>query len=280
MIAISVILAIGLGGVVNVSRFQSLGKGNVGIIELTGVIADSKPVINHIKQFRENAAIKAIVLRIDSPGGTVGSAQEIYREIRKTVTTKTVVASMGTVAASGGYYVAAGANEIMANPGTITGSIGVILGYTNFKELFDKIGLTPVVIKSGPYKDLGSPVRPMTDAERNILQTFVEQTRGQFVRAISTGRNMPLEKVDALADGRIFTGEQALEMGLIDRLGNLEDAIEFAGRKGGIEGRIIPVYARDRRFGFLEQLIGSAAHSFINKLINDASLPAYLMDLR
>jgi len=146
------------------------GGEKVGIIEIKGVIADSKEVIHHLKRFREDKSIRAIVLRIDSPGGGVGPSQEIFREVRKTVKLKKVVTSMGAVAASGGYYIAAATDGIVANPGTITGSIGVIMGFTNFQQLFRKIGLVPVVIKSVEYKDMGSPVRDMTDDERKILQ--------------------------------------------------------------------------------------------------------------
>ena len=152
----------------------------VGIIEINGVIADSEDVMRHLKQFREDKGIKAIVVRINSPGGAVGPSQEIFREIRKTVVTKKVVASMGTIATSGGYYIAAGANGIVANPGSITGSIGVIMGFTNYEELLQKIGLVPIVVKSGEYKDIGSPVREMKPEEKKILQDFAKKTMVKF----------------------------------------------------------------------------------------------------
>lgn len=249
----------------------------VGIIEVTGVIASSKGVNGQIKQLRENKSVKAVVLRIDSPGGTVGAAQEIYREIEKTVQVKKIVVSMGTVAASGGYYIASPADGIMANPGTITGSIGVIIEYTNFRQLLDKIGVAPVVIKSGEFKDVGSPVREMTEAEEKFLQSFVNKTRQQFVRAVADGRKMPLEQVDSLADGRIFTGEEAKENGLVDRLGNLEDAIEWAGRMAGIEGKINTIYLREKRFSLLEELLGTSQESLINRLYQRYPLASYLM---
>lgn len=257
------------------ASFPVSGKERVGIIELNGVIADSKKIIHHIKQFREDEDIKAVILRIDSPGGTVGPAQEIYREIRKTIGIKKVVASMGTIAASGGYYVAAATDGIMANPGTITGSIGVIVGYTNFRRLLDKIGLTPVVIKSGEYKDLGSPVRDMTDTEREIIQKFVDKTRRQFVEAVSEGRHMPLEKVDALADGRIFTGQEAKVHGLVDRLGNLEDAIQWAGELAGVKGEVTAVYAKDKPFSLLDQLMGEMIQTLEQRLFNTSPQASY-----
>ncbi|MBW2296476.1 MAG: signal peptide peptidase SppA [Deltaproteobacteria bacterium] len=239
------------------------GGGKVGVVEIKGIIIDSRETIRLIKRFREDETIKAIVLRVESPGGVVGPSQEIYREIRKTVPQKKVVASMGSVAASGGYYVAAAANGIVANPGTITGSIGVIMGYTNIEQLFEKIGLVPVVIKSGEYKDMGSPTRQMTSREKKTLQYFVDQTHRQFVTAISEGRDMDLSHVESLADGRIYTGEEALKQGLVDRLGNLEDAIEWAGRLGGIDGKISAVYKREETFSVLKYLLKSAVKDLI-----------------
>ena len=242
------------------------GEDKVGVIEVTGVIAEAKETIYWLKQFREEESIKAIVIRIDSPGGVVGPSQEIYREIRKTNKVKKVIASMGAIAASGGYYVAAAADGIVANPGTITGSIGVVIGYTNFKALLDKIGLTPVVIKSGEFKDIGSPSREMTAKERQVLQDFVNQTHHQFITAISEGRNMDLGRVTELADGRIYTGQEAKGLGLIDRLGNLEDAIEWAGQLGGIEGEIEAFYPPPERLSWITYLMESSLNTVIDKL--------------
>ena len=181
----------------------------VAVIEVTGVITDAKETLAALKRFREDKSIKAIVVRIESPGGGVGPSQEIYREIRKTIKQKKVIASLGAVAASGGYYIAAGTEGIVANPGTITGSIGVIMGYTNFQQIFQKIGLVPVVFKSGQFKDMGSPVREMSEQEKKILQGFVDKIHHQFVKDVAEGRKMAVPKVGALADGRIFTGEEA-----------------------------------------------------------------------
>ena len=235
----------------------STGKNQVGIIEIKGVVSDSKNIIENIKRFRDEKSIKAIVLRIDSPGGAVGPAQEIYREVRKASQKKPIIASLGTVAASGGYYIAAGADSIIANPGTITGSIGVIMGFTNFQEVLRKIGLVPVVIKSGTFKDMGSPVREMTTQEREILQNLADKIHAQFVRDVALGRKMEKEILAPLADGRIFTGEEAKDLGLVDRIGNLEDSIEWAGRKGGIEGKIAVVYAPEKRFSLIKYVLGT-----------------------
>ena len=243
----------------------------VGVVEITGMIADARKTLEDLKGFREDDTIRAVMVRIDSPGGAVGPSQEIYRAVRKTSETKKVVASLGSVAASGGYYIAAAADGIMANPGTITGSIGVIMGFTNFKGLMEKIGLFPVVIKSGEYKDMGSPLREMRPEERRLLQGLTEKIHRQFVAHVAKGRHLPLEKVASLADGRIFTGEESVAMGLVDRLGNFEDALEWTGHLAGIEGEVQAVYPRQRPFSFLEMLTGTsleemATHFFQSRL--------------
>ena len=252
------------------------GGEKVGIIEIKGVIADSKGVIRHLKRFREDKSIRAIVLRIDSPGGGVGPSQEIFREIRKTVKLKKVIASMGAVAASGGYYIAAGTDGIVANPGTITGSIGVIMGFTNFQQLFRKIGLVPVVVKSVEYKDMGSPVRDMGEDERKIFQDLSANIHRQFVEAISEGRKMELAKVEFIADGRIFSGEQAKELHLVDRLGNLEDAVEWAGEMAGIKGKISSVYSPEKKTSLLKYFIESSVKELSDRYVNNELYAGYL----
>ena len=256
--------------------FLKSGGEKVGIVEVTGNITSSKEIIYSLKRFRENSSIKAIVIRIDSPGGAVGPSQEIFREIRKTVKTKKVIASMGAVAASGGYYVAAGADGIIANPGTITGSIGVIMGFVNFQDLLHKIGMVPVVVKSGQYKDIGSPVREMTKDEGCLLQNLSNQIHKQFIMDIANGRGMDLSKVEGIADGRIFTGEEAKNLGLIDRLGNLEDAIEWAGRMGGIKGKISSVYAPKKKFSILKFIAESSIKEIANMIVNPSLFAGYL----
>jgi protease-4 len=280
LIVLTLIVAVGIRGFQG-TPLRAGGGDLVGIVEVTGIIYDSDEIVRQIKGFREDDAIRAILLRINSPGGTVGPAQEIFREIQKTIDHKKVVVSMGTVAASGGYYIAAAADGIMANPGTITGSIGVIMSYTNYQQLFEKIGLAPVVIKSGEFKDIGSPMREMTEAEEDILQDFVDKTRRQFVEAVAAGRDLPLETVAALADGRMYTGEEAMEHDLVDKLGNLEDAIEWAGRMAGIEGDISVVYARKEKFSLLDILLGTAQESLLQNLSQYLQpQAAYLLDVR
>lgn len=214
----------------------------IGVIEVFGVIADSRQVIEQLHDFRDNENIKAIVLRVDSPGGGVGPSQEIHDEVKAVDAQKPVVVSMGSVAASGGYYIAAPAREIVANPGTITGSIGVVMEFTNFQELLDKIGLSSVVVKSGEYKDIGSPAREMTSKEREILQNLIDDVHSQFVQSVAKGRNLNEEDVRQLADGRIFSGRRAMEMGLVDRMGNLGVAIKLAAELSGVDGEPNVVY--------------------------------------
>jgi protease-4 len=255
---------------------SEFGGEKVGVIEITGTIADAKPTIEQIIRFREEESIKAIVVRIDSPGGAVGPSQEIHRELKRTSAQKKVIASMGAVAASGGYYVAAGTDGIVASPGTVTGSIGVIMGYTNFEELLKKIGLVPVVIKSGQYKDVGSPVRTMSENERELLQGLVKKIHQQFVAAIAEGRKLELSKVESIADGRIFTGEEALDLGLVDRLGNLQDAIQWAGELGGIKGTASAHYAREEKLSFLRYLLESSLQNLLRQTFNSEIQAQYL----
>lgn len=251
------------------TRYGAFGGDKIGIVEVNGVIIESREIVESLRRFREDDSIKAIVVRIDSPGGVVGPAQEIYREVERTVAEKKVIASMGAVAASGGYYVAAGADGIIANPGTITGSIGVIMEYTNFEALLEKIGLTPVVVKSGDYKDVGSPVREMTEQDRRFLEDFVAKLHRQFVAAIAKGRKMEVATVERLADGRIYTGEEAKTLGLVDRTGNLEDAIVWAAQLVGIKERPEVVYAPERKLPFLKSL----AESLVKGLSTEAVRP-------
>jgi len=238
----------------------------VGIINIEGMISDALPIIEDLKYFRKNDQVKAILVRINSPGGGVAPSQELYREIIKSKNEKPIIVSMGTVAASGGYYIASAANGIIANTGTITGSIGVIMGFTNFEVLFQKIGLKTSVIKSGELKDMGSPTRPMTPEEEQFLQSFVTEIHEQFINDVSQGRNMPIDEIRSIADGRILTGEQAKKLGLIDRIGNYDDAIQWAGRLGGIQGEISTMHPPKPPLGIIEELIQNEIHSWISKI--------------
>ena len=249
--------------------FASSG-GNIGIIEINGMIFSSKKIIEDMKAFRKEEGIKAIILRIDSPGGGIGPSQEIYREIIKTRREKKIIASMGSVAASGGYYVASAADGIIANPGTITGSIGVIMEYANIMEIAQKIGISPVVIKSGKYKDIGSPLRDLKDPEKKILQDLVDELHLQFVNDIAKARHIDVETVTNLADGRIYTGEKAMNLKLIDRLGNLDDAVSWAGEMADIKEELNPVYPREDKITFIKKLA--------NTLLKDINITGTISD--
>ena len=238
----------------------------VAVVEIKGVVADAEPTIENLTNFTKDDSVKALVLRIESPGGGVSPSQELYEEVRRTVQKKPVVVSMGAVAASGGYYIAAAAQKIYANPGTITGSIGVILQFTNLEELFRKIGFRMEIVKSGPYKDVGNPAREMTPEERAYLQDLIDNVHQQFVRAVAQGRRMEEEKVREVADGRIFTGEQAKELGLVDELGDLKDAINAAAKMAGIEGEPKVIYPEKEKRSLLSYLLDQATENLVDQL--------------
>jgi protease-4 len=231
------------------------GGEKVVVIKIEGVITDSGPVIEKLDKIKNNAGIKAVVLRIDSPGGSVAPSQEIYEELIKLREKKTIVASFGSVAASGGYYIASAAHKIIANPGSITGSIGVIIEFANIEELIGKIGLKSVVIKSGKYKDIRSPTREIESAELELIQGVIDSIHSQFIDAVALGRDIEREKIVAIADGRIFSGEQAKEQGLVDELGNLQDAIKRAAEIAGIEGEPKVIYPAKEKPSILEFLL-------------------------
>ncbi|MDA3918468.1 MAG: signal peptide peptidase SppA [Deltaproteobacteria bacterium] len=236
------------------TRNNALSNGNVGIVEINGIILSSKKIIENIKTFRDDDSIKAIILRIDSPGGGIGPSQEIYREVMKTKRDKKIITSMGSVAASGGYYIASATNKIIANAGTLTGSIGVIMEYANIEEIAKKIGISPVVIKSGKFKDIGSPLRELNDSERKILQDLVNELHLQFVNDAAKARGIDVETMLTLADGRVYTGQKALDLNLIDRLGNLDDAVQWVGELAGIKEKLKPVYPKEDKITFIKRL--------------------------
>ena len=239
--------------------FPSYGA-RVGLIRVVGGIYDSGQLIEDLEDMVGDPGIRAIVLRVDSPGGGVAASQEIFQYVQEVQAQGVpLVVSMGSLAASGGYYIACSADTIIANPGTLTGSIGVIMSFTNLEELFGKLGMDFEVIKSGTYKDVGSYSRQMTDEERALLQETIDDIHAQFVEAVAQGRGMEYDAVAALADGRIFSGRQALEAGLVDRLGTLEDAIDVAARMGGIEGEArIQEPVRRERLTIWDVLSGAA----------------------
>lgn len=206
----------------------------VGIVEITGLITRSEETVAALTDFRNDPHVKAVVVRIDSPGGAVGASQELYAEIRRTAKVKPVVASLASVAASGGYYAALGARRIFANPGTLTGSIGVIMKIPNLKTMLDKVGYHTEVVKSGAHKDMGSLERDLTPEERRLLQGLIDDVHEQFIAAVAKSRSLPEDTVRVLADGRVFTGADARQKGLVDELGSFTDAVAAAAKAGGL----------------------------------------------
>lgn len=267
-------------------------RDGIAIINVEGVIrfGDSRSlfgireygasmIVSRIKKYSEIDKVKGIVLRINSPGGTIGAVQEIYKElISFRGKGKIVVASMGDIAASGGYYIASAADKIVANPGTITGSIGVIITSPSFVNLFNKIGISYRVFKSGKYKDVLSPYREILPEERRLIQSVVDDAYNQFFNAVKIGRNLPERRLRRYADGRIFTGRQAKELGLVDELGGLQDAIKLAGKLTGLGEN--PYIIRERVspwqqfFGLLQE-----KKTLTEKLFNTTynSVPVYYL---
>lgn len=254
----------------------SITGDKVAVVELQGVIADSVEINQKIKDLGDRKDVKAVVVRIDSPGGAVGPSQEIHREIKKLSEKKTVVASLGGMAASGGYYAAVATNKIVANPGTITGSIGVIVEFFNAQELLGKIGLKGYVVKSGKYKDVGSPLREMSPEEQELIQSVINDVNGQFIKAVAEGRGIAPEAVEKIADGRIFTGAQAKEQGLVDELGSLSDAIALSARLAGIEGEPAVEYTGKPKISFWKAMFGDASVDSLTELFSGLRL-MYLM---
>ena len=271
-ITLSIIFVIGIAVLLSGEGNAFKGDG-VGLVEVKGLIIDSQETVKQLHALKKNNHVKAVVVRIDSPGGVVGPSQEIHDEIKKLAASKKVVVSMGSVAASGGYYIAAPASSIYANPGTITGSIGVLMKFSNMEGLMEKVGLKAFTLKTGQFKDAGSPVRPMQAEERAMLQGVIDSAHGQFVRAVAEGRRIPLEEVKNIADGRVFTGEQALALKLVDKLGTLQDAVEEAGRLAGLPGEPEVIHPPKKKRLFLDLLVEQTASS-IASAVGPAGLSA------
>ena len=237
------------------SKTLALFAGDgIGILQVEGTIDDSRELMSELKRFKEAPWIKAVVVRIDSPGGAVGPTQEIFEAIQKTRRTKPLFASMGGMATSGGYYIAAGCDKIIASPGTLTGSIGVIMQLNNVEDLMKKIGVKGYNIKSGANKDIGSPFQPLSPEGRQILQGLVDDVHRQFVSAVAKGRKLDENVVRKLADGRVFSGAQAKELGLIDDFGTLDDAIDMAAKRVGLEPNPPVYYSRTTQERWWERL--------------------------
>ena len=270
LLAVMVLLAV--GSALLPDRWKS-PSGEIALVRIQGMLMDSQNIVRQLSNYRHNPNVRGIVLRIDSPGGAVAPAQEIYNEIMKLKADhKTVYASMGTVAASGGYYIACAANYVLANPGTLTGSIAAVMAFSNIEELTDKIGVKPIIIKSGKYKDVGSPLRGMKPEERKLLQSVVDDVHQQFVQAVAKGRGLPVSEVNEIADGRIMTGQQALTLKLVDEMGGLEKTIELLAKKIGVEGRPKVIEEKEKT-PFFDWLLQSSLPSRLAATLIPASLP-------
>ena len=242
----------------SIDRTQLHLGEKVGIVSIEGAIFSSKKTVKELDEFAERKDIKAIVLRINSPGGSVAPTQEIYEKVKTLRGIKPVIASVGAVAASGGYYTALGCEKIVANRGSVIGSIGVILEYPVAVDLLKKIGLRFETVKSGEVKDMGNPTREVTKRDREVFQSVINDLHRQFLNAVVEGRSLDKSIVEPLADGSVFTGEQALHLGLIDILGTFENAIEIAANFAEISGKPKVIYPKKERSGLLDYLLGNA----------------------
>ena len=270
LLALMVLVAV--GSALLPDRWKS-PSGEIALVRIQGMLMDSQNIVRQLSDYRHNPGVRGILLRIDSPGGAVAPAQEIYSEIMKLrADHKTVYASMGTVAASGGYYIACAADYVLANPGTLTGSIAAVMAFSNIEELTNKIGVKPVIIKSGKYKDVGSPLRAMNPEERKLLQNVVDDVHQQFVQAVAKGRGLSVSEVKEIADGRIMTGQQALKLKLIDEIGGLEKTLELLAKKIGVEGRPKVIEEKEKT-RFFDWLLQSSLSSRLAETLMPSSLP-------
>ena len=290
VLAAAVLVYLGVAGLFVISvGGMSRGEGGpalfgprVAIVELEGVILEVDDLVRELKSHRENPTVRAVVMRINSPGGVVAPTQELHDAVlRLRQAGKPVVASLGSVAASGGYYVAVACDQIYANPGTLTGSIGVIMQLANFEQLMKKVGVDYVVVKAGQFKDIGNFSRAMTPEERRVMQTLLDDVHGQFIGAVATGRKLAREEVVRFADGRVFSGVQAKELKMVDTLGGLEDAVLGAAKLAGIPTPPNVIQQR-RRFSIVDllrnQFGGTAAGMLLQPALPTFKTPLYLMD--
>jgi protease-4 len=235
------------------------GKGEgIGVVEITGVIEDSKDALKQLADFEQDDSVKGVLVRVDSPGGAVGPSQEIYHQILKLRTKKPVVVSMGSVAASGGYYIGCAGQKVFASSGTLTGSIGVIIQTTYLAELMSFLKVEPITYKAGRHKDILSPFRKATDDEQTLIQGMLEDVHNQFIEDIAKARNLEADRVREIADGRVFTGRQAMELGLVDETGSFTDAVAWVGAQTGLGENPELIYPKREALSYLEKMFEAA----------------------
>ena len=281
-LAVAGLFVISVGGLSRGEGGPALFGPRVAIVELEGVILEVDDIVRELKAHRDNPTVKAVVLRINSPGGVVAPTQELHDAVmRLRQAGKPVVASLGSVAASGGYYVAVACDQIYANPGTLTGSIGVIMQLANFEQLLKKVGVDYVVVKAGQFKDIGNLARAMTPDERRVMQALLDDVHGQFISAVAAGRRLPREDVARFADGRVFSGVQARDLHMVDALGGLEDSVLAAAKLAGIPTPPGVIQPR-RRFSIIDllrnQFGGTAVGALLRPTLPAFKTPLYLMD--
>ncbi len=262
-----------LGSALTLFSHHRPQSGNVAIVEVLGGIFDSKPVIEKLHDLKKDDGVKAVVLRIDSPGGSVSASQEIFEAVKDFKAKKPIVASMGTVAASGGYYIAAPATKILANAGTITASIGVRLELMNVQDLMEWARLKPITLKAGQMKDVGSSTRPMTPEEREYLEGLLKAMHQQFKKAVAESRNIPMDQLETFADGRVLTGEEAVSKGLVDQLGSQEDAVTLAASLAGIKGEPEVYYPSLEERSVIEYLMDGMVDRLFDRAANTILSP-------
>ena len=240
------------------SSFSSGFGDKIGVIELNGVILDSESVVQQLKKFGDDSSIKAIILKVNSPGGAVAPSEEIYRAVRRVRDDKKkrIVASIGTVGASGAYYVSSATNKIYADRGSIVGSIGVIAQWVNYGDLLRWAKLKDITMKAGEFKDTGSPTRDLTPAEQAYLQSLIDNMHSQFIQAVADGRKVKFEEIKAIADGKVWTGEQALDLKLIDQVGDFQTVVDDTAKAVGIKGEPVLVHPEKDRKTALDLLFG------------------------
>lgn len=290
VVALTVVIYLGVVGlflaVVSTALRGPEGRGigfgpGVAVVEVEGLILDVEDLLHDLRSHRDNPLVRAVVIRINSPGGVVAPTQELHQALgRVREAGKPVVASLGAVAASGGYYVAVAADRIYANPGTLTGSIGVIMQMANLQQLMKKVGVEYIVVKAGEFKDIGNIGRPMAPEERRVLQALLDDVHAQFVAAVAEGRKLDRARVLRFADGRVFSGTQAKDLGMVDELGGLDDAVNAAARLAGlaVPPRVIPPRRRFSVFDLLRDQLGLGRAQGSGPALPVFKTPLYLMD--
>ncbi|MBN8555809.1 MAG: signal peptide peptidase SppA [Deltaproteobacteria bacterium] len=260
----------GINKLVSSADEDDIKSANIGVIEVKGVITDSFPVLEQIREFKKNSQLKALVVRINSPGGAVGASQEIFMELKKLRPTYPVIVSMGDLAASGGLYVSLGGETVFALPGTLTGSMGVLLELTNFARLLDKIYIDSVTIRTGDLKDAGNPTRPLDPKAKKYFETLIQQTFNSFKESVKTERKVSAETIQLLSDGRVVDGNEALKLGLVDKIGTFQDAVSFAKEKAKISGDPKLTFLSRKPKGLFERVLEGAVAP-IHDLVKESS---------